>query len=108
PADAGIFRPVLYHLSYLPNSRGRIADAHNRVYWRPAARRYSTAETTPRRPYFSKTSVTMTTSPVLSSRVRSERATRSPDSWSRTRVAPGTVSRSTRAPFALTSWARLA
>src|SRR5262245_21985150 len=53
--------------------------------------RYSTGETTPRAPDFSKNSVTMTTSPGLSSRVSSESATRSPPECRRVRAVGATV-----------------
>src|SRR3989441_13084691 len=69
---------------------------------------YSTGETTPRAPDFSKKRVTMTPSPALSSRVSSESLTRSPPAWSRTRLVPGTCSRVSGLPLWLRICARLA
>ena len=49
---------MLYQLSYLPTRRVRIADVSEGVYFptdiRGLKRRYSTDETTPRAPDFSK------------------------------------------------------
>ena len=49
---------MLYQLSYLPTRRVRIADVGGGVYFRSDVRdlkrRYSTGETTPRAPDFSK------------------------------------------------------
>jgi hypothetical protein len=56
----------------------RITDAREGVHFRGGKARYSTGETTPSAPDFSKYSVTITTSPGLSSRVSSESATLSP------------------------------
>ena len=83
---------MLYQLSYLPTRRVRISDARGSVH------DYSTDEMTPSAPDFSKNKVTMTTSPVLSSRVSPESATRSPPGFRLTRLVAGTSSRGSGSP----------
>src|SRR5882724_9850835 len=91
------------HQTREDNRRARGASTSRR-----AARGYSTDETTPRAPVFSKKSVTMTTSPAFSSRVRSESATRSPPARRLSILVAGTGSFCSGSPVALRICARLA